>query len=278
MTYLELINKAEAQLKARGHSKSIIFNIIYLTCDDINDLAQLTDKINDEIPNDLLQKMLNALQDYLLYDKPISYSLNGTFFCNQKFIVDKYVLPPRPETEEWTNIVINLLKNYGQLDILDLCCGSGAIGLSIKKALPHNRITLSDVSKMAIANTKKNAEMLNLDVDIVLSNLFEDLANRRYDVIVCNPPYVDVNYPIDNAVSKYEPFNAIYAPNRGLYYYEAIIKNIHKYLKDEYMIVMEIGFNLGWEVKKLFKKYLNAEPEIYVDNNGIERVVLLNRL
>lgn len=278
MTYLELINKAEKKLINTGHSKSVILNIIYLTCDDINNLAELTDKINDQIPNDLLDKMLDSLHDYLVHDKPISYSLNGAFFCGHKLIVDNHVLPPRPETEEWTEIVIKTLKNYGHLDVLDLCCGTGAIGLSIKKALPLNDVTLVDVSKMAVINTRKNAELLDVDVNIVLSNLFEDLANRKYDVIVCNPPYVDIDYPIDNSVSKYEPFNAIYAPNRGLYYYEAILKNVSQYLRDRYMIVMEIGFNLGWDVRKMFIKYLGVEPEVYVDANGIERVIMVNRL
>lgn len=278
MTYLELIKTGEKMLLHTGHNKSIILNMIYLLNANITNLTDLADHINDEVEPEMSEKIMTALTDYVVHGKPISYSLESSMFCGNVLKVNDTVLPPRPETEAWTEILINTLKDYGELKILDLCCGSGAIGISLKKALPHCDVTLADISKEAVKNTRENAEAIGVQVQVVLSNLFDELTNTKFDVIVFNPPYVDENYPLDYHVSKYEPYNAIYAPNRGLWYYEAILKTISAHLRDKYLIMMEIGFNLAGDVSRMIKKYLGVEAEILVDANDIERVVFVNRL
>ncbi len=278
MTYLQLIKTGEKMLANSGHNKSIILNMIYLLNDNIHNLTDLTDHINDEVDPEIVDKITTALQDYIVHGKPIAYSLQTTMFNGNILKIRPTVLPPRPETEAWTEILINTIKDYGELKVLDLCCGTGAIGLSIKKALPHCQVTLADISKEAVLNTKENAEALGLDVQVVLSNLFDELVNTKYDVIVFNPPYVDENYPLDHNVSKYEPYNAIYAPNRGLWYYEAILSRISAHLRDKYLIMMEIGFNLGGEVCRMVKKFLGEDAQTLVDAHDLERVVFVNRL
>ncbi len=261
-----------------GHNKSIVLNMIYLLNNEINSLTDLTQYLHEQVDPEQASKIMNAISDYCVHGKPVAYSLQSTMFCGNILKIRDTVLPPRPETESWTEILINTLKDYGELKVLDMCCGTGAIGLSIKKALPNCQVTLSDISKEAILNTKENAEALGVDVQVVQSNLFDELANTKYDVIVFNPPYVDETYPIDYNVSKYEPYNAIYAPNRGLWYYETILKNITPHIRDNYLVMMEIGFNLGGEVRRMVKQYLGENAETLVDSHDMERVVFVNRL
>lgn len=278
MTYLQLIETSEKYLNDKGLSKSIILQIIYGLDESIRSLTDIADRINDEIEGEMLKKILDGLHDHVENKKPISYITHSNIFCGHKFIVDDDVLPPRLETQEWTKILIDIIRDYGELEVLDMCCGTGVIGLTVKKELPHCCVTLTDISKEAVVNTKKNAKAMNLDVTVINSNLFAALSNKRYDVFVCNPPYVNVKDIIDDSVAKFEPYNAIYAPNRGLWFYENILKNIKKHLNEKYLIMMEIGFNLGGEITKLVKKYLGVEPEIYVDSDFNDRVVVVNRL
>lgn len=279
MTYLQLVNNSERILKRMDLDKSVILNIIYLIVPSINSLTDLTMVLEDSVPDEYLEKILNVFDLHVNEGVPLPYAVGNINFCGINLDVDEHVLPPRPETEEWTELLINRIKDYGRLKILDLCCGSGAIGLSIKNKMKYADVTLSDISKCAYDNSLKNARKLKLDVNVILGNLFENIGQQKFDVIAFNPPYVDESFALGQKMYKYEPYNAIYAPNRGLWFYEAILKTIKHYLKPKYLIIMEIGFNLAPEVCGLIQKYLNVNDyEILVDSNGIDRVIIVDHL
>ncbi|QGZ97585.1 peptide chain release factor N(5)-glutamine methyltransferase [Mycoplasma sp. NEAQ87857] len=147
--------------------------------------------------------------------------------------LDHNVLIPRYETEELILKVVNDIKIQDNLDILDLCCGSGFIGLAIKKAKPNCNLILSDISNEAILQSQKNAKLNQLKVDIIESDLFNNIEPNSLDIIVSNPPYLDVRELISDSVLNFEPHLALFADDQGLYFYKKIIEQAPKYLKNQ---------------------------------------------
>ncbi len=277
MTYLEYISKQQNILRREELNTNAIFQIIYALDKRIDSLLTFSNYVNDEVPQDVLKKADEYMDMYVNKKIPLAYIINTCSFLGYSFIIDENVLCPRNETEQWLDTVINILKKETSLKVLDLCCGSGVIGLSIKLELPYFNVTLSDIDKSSIKNTQKNAKKHKLDVKIIQSDLFENIKDK-YNVIVFNPPYVDYDYPLDDSILKYEPYNAIYSPHRGLLFYEIILEQISNYLFDSYLIAMEIGFDLADKVVSLVRRYLKVEPIVLKDSNNKDRAIIINRL
>lgn len=208
---------------------------------------------------------------------PIQYALKNVNFYGYNFYIDSRVLIPRFETEELvynTNLFIEKYFN-SNIKILDLCCGSGCIGLTLKKLNPNLDVTLSDISSYALEITKINKNNLDLDVTIIESDLFNNI-NNKFDVIISNPPYISKTDEVDEIVLKNEPHIALYADNNGLFYYEKILSNCEKYLNNKYLIAFEIGFNQKDDVINLVNKYLKDINIISKkDMQGKDRMIFI---
>ena len=132
-----------------------------------------------------------------------------------------------------------------------------------------------DISLDALALAKTNAEKNNVSINFYNGNLFEPL-NRKYDVIISNPPYIAYDEEIMDIVKNNEPNLALYAPNEGLYFYEEILKNVYKYINNNGLIAFEIGYNQGEKIRKLSEKYLKKyDFEIKKDMTGKDRMVFI---
>lgn len=140
----------------------------------------------------------------------------------------------------------------GKGNLIDLGCGSGVIGLTIKSKFNNLQIDMIDISNNALEITEENAKSLNLNVDIYKSDMLKNVKNK-YDIIISNPPYESIKYKpsLDN-----EPSISLYAENDGLYYLETILKSARENLNDKYMIVLEIGDYQKELVIKLANTYL----------------------
>lgn len=173
------------------------------------------------------------------------------------------VFIPRYETEE---VLQESLKYINQNSkVLDLCCGSGYIGLSIKKKT-NSIVTLSDISIDAIKQTKKNLKINNLKVKVIHSNLFENIDDK-FDVIVSNPPYIPNVKKLDKKVLDFEPHNALFGGKDGNDFYKKIIKEIPKYLNQNGLLILEISEdNLNFIKSKGFKikNDINKKPRIAI--------------
>ena len=136
---------------------------------------------------------------------PLQHITHRQEFMKMDFFVDENVLIPRPDTEILVEEVIKIAQKYNSPRILDLCTGSGAIAISLKKFVPNADITAVDISEKALEIAQKNAEKLEAKINFVKSDLFDKLDNKKFDIIVSNPPYSIKWAGDDNAVLINDP-------------------------------------------------------------------------
>ena len=228
--------------------------------------------------SDKEEKEYKGLIEAVKNNKPVQYVLGSVNFYGLELKVNENVLIPRFETEELVENTIKLINTKFKdksINILDLCTGSGAIGLRLKKEYPNSDITLSDISGKALMVAEENSETLKLPVKIINSALF-DKINDKYDVIISNPPYIKDDEEIEDVVRDNEPHIALYAGPDGLDYYRRILKDIKNYLKEEFIIAFEIGETQKKDVSKLAYDYLdNIEIYSKQDMSGKDRMIFI---
>lgn len=187
---------------------------------------------------------------------PIEHITHQKEFMKLSFFVDKNVLIPRQDTEILVEEVINIAKKNNSKKILDLCTGSGAIAVSLAKYLPQAEITAIDISNEALKSAKKNAISNNVEnqITFISSDMFTNLNEEKFDVIVSNPPYIKTNVikNLDIQVQN-EPYIALDGGKDGLYFYKKIINESYQYLKYNGYLCLEIGFDQKIDVIELIE-------------------------
>lgn len=206
---------------------------------------------------ELVKVSKNIEKDYqkLLEGYPIQYLIGYVDFYGYKINVNENVLIPRYETEYLVEKTINYSKKAfdGNLDILDLGTGSGAISIALGKKLDSN-VTGVDISDKALEVAKNNALQNNININFIKSDMLENVTGK-YDIVISNPPYIDSEEKIMDSVKKYEPHLALYAEDNGLYFYKNILSNIKPYLKEKFIIAFEIGWWQGKLIETIAKEY-----------------------
>lgn len=193
--------------------------------------------------------------------KPLAYILNNRSFYGYDFYVDERCLIPRYDSECLVESALSLICERGYERILDLCSGSGCLGISVEKECRENlnihvHTEFSDISKEAMEVCLINAgNLLNCRPKHYIGDLYiEDGA--KYDLIICNPPYIDYNdaQNIDAQVLNYEPHTALFAAESGVALYPEIIKKAYRHLSGGGALICEIGCNQADIVKRFFLK------------------------
>ena len=216
--------------------------------------------------------------DLLCIEEPIQYIIGKQEFMELEFNVNKSVLIPQPDTEILVEKVIEIIKRENkEISVLDLCTGSGAIGISIKKLTDNTTVTASDISLRALRVARDNAEKLEVDVNFIESDLFENI-NSKFDIIVSNPPYIksEIIDKLPEEVKK-EPIIALDGGVDGLEFYKNIINNCENYLNEKGFLCLEIGYDQKEDLEKLIEatgKFENVE--ILRDFGGNYRVIICN--
>lgn len=208
---------------------------------------------------------------------PVQYIVGDVLFYNYIFKVDKRVLIPRFETELLVDKLLYRIKSKfdKKISILDLCSGSGCIGITLDKEICSD-VTCSDISSDALSVLRENKELNNSSVNIVLSDLFSNICGK-FDVIVSNPPYIAYDEEVMDVVLNNEPWISLFAKDDGLYFYKMILKDIKKYLNDSFIVAFEIGMNQGKKVEMLVKKYLcDVNVSIEQDYNLRDRFIFIS--
>lgn len=207
---------------------------------------------------------------------PVQYITNSVNFYGLNLYVDENVLIPRFETEELVEHAKELLnKRFINPKVLDLCCGSGAIGLAIKDKVSGSIVTMSDISAKALEVAKINKDNLHMDVELIESDLFNNIHDK-YDCILSNPPYIKTNEEIEDIVRNNEPHIALYGGEDGLDFYERILKEIKNYLNPYFLIGFEIGETQKEAIINIAYKYLdNIDIISYKDLSGRDRMIFI---
>ena len=200
-------------------------------------LLMLEKTVNDNICNDFKEKVLMIKENI-----PIQYVIGNVNFYGNIFKVNKSVLIPRFETEELVENTISLIKEYFNypISIIDLGCGSGCIGITLKKKLSNVNVTLLDISTDALIVAKENAKSLNADVSFIQSDMWDNVIDK-YDVVISNPPYIRNDEKIEDIVLNNEPKLALFVGLDGLELYRKIRKNLLNHVNNRFLVAFEIG-------------------------------------
>ncbi len=180
-------------------------------------------------------KFIKILKQVFEKNLPAQYLLGVQNFYGYDFKVNQNVLIPRFTTE----LLIDLAKTLSFNSVLDICTGSGCIGLTLKKEVPNVRVLLSDISKKALKVAKQNSKNLQADVPIVQSDLFEKITSK-FDLITANPPYLTNGEYVSKNVN-FEPKIALYAKEKGFAIIKKILLYFPKYLNPGGHVILEIS-------------------------------------
>jgi release factor-specific protein-(glutamine-N5) methyltransferase len=217
---------------------------------------------------------------------PLQYIVGMQEFMGLPFRVNKSVLIPRLDTEIVAEQVLNIMesRDLQKGEVLDLCTGSGAIGVTVASKMPEATVTMTDISEDALRTAMGNAGLngVNRRCIFLLGDMFDAVPeDKTYDIIVCNPPYIksDVIETLDVEVRDHEPRIALDGGADGLDFYRVIAREASMHLKSGGMLVLEIGCDQGIEVKRLLnraKTYGNVR--VVRDLAHLDRVVLAVRI
>ena len=255
MTISELIKKGMIELK-NGNIEEPKLKARLLMQYVLNKSRQYVIVNDREELDNIKEKQYMEEIKILKKGVPIEHITHQKEFMKLSFFVDKNVLIPRQDTEILVEEVINIAKKNNAKKILDLCTGSGAIAVSLAKYLPQAEITAIDISNEALKIAKKNAISNNVEnqITFISSDMFTNLNEEKFDIIVSNPPYIKTNVikNLDIQVQN-EPYIALDGGKDGLDFYKKIINESYQYLKYNGYLCLEIGFDQKIDVIELIE-------------------------
>lgn len=312
MTIREVLTNIRERLQKAGIEDFEYESWVFLDWKLHIDRAEFYMNPNGEVKEELLEGLEEVLQKRE-QRIPLQYLMGECEFMGYDFYVDERVLIPRQDTEclvelavesiqtemlyrKQKNLVVQhtgsnrthilsddsacnvndrkLQQDIQRIKVLDLCTGSGCIGISVAKLCPEAEITLADISEGALAVAGKNAKNLEAKVTLVRGNLFENIEGR-FDYILSNPPYIpsQVIEGLMPEVREHEPRLALDGEDDGLSFYRKIIEQASEYLKPDGRIYFEIGAEQGADLTCLMTERGFSEVKVHKDLAGLDRIV-----
>ena len=275
MKYIEAFDKYVKLLEEKNFkdAKSDILLLIYEIFDF--DFSKWTMYKYDEIEDISKLDTLNEYVKKRLGHMPIQYILNKAYFCGLPLYVNENVLIPRFDTEVLVEEVLKISKKDKSKRILDICTGSGAIAIALKKLGGFERVDALDISDKALEVAKRNANELDLNINFLKSDMFSSLTcENKYDIIVSNPPYIqsDVVDTLESEVKDFEPRLALDGDADGMKFYKIIAENYEDYLVDNGVLALEIGYDEANDIRALFE---GKNVVIKKDPANLDRVAII---
>ena len=270
---MNIVKRVETILKDGGieeylaEAKLIVLEVSNLKLEDI-----ILGKIANE------DKIIEIAKSRAQTKKPLQYLLNCAYFMGSKYKVNENVLIPRDETEILVNCAYELVKNRKEkIDILDIGTGSGCISIELAKKMDNVEILGVDISSDAIRTALENVNNQNVVRKVILrkSDLYSKIrGNEKFDLIVSNPPYIPLKNKNELQIEVLkEPESALFANDEnGVEFYDRIIKDAPKYLKEGGYVAFELGQGQAGIVQKMLQENF-CDIKITVDLANIKRVI-----
>lgn len=274
----ERIYEALQRAKTRLASNNLDENAAQLLMEHVTNksgaslLADLREPLSPEQQTDFWNKT-----EQLLTGKPVQHIIGTEMFYGLSFEVNEHVLIPRPETEE---LVFGALERSKHLPeharVADIGTGSGAIAIAYKKERPNAMVTAVDISEAALEVAKRNASHNGVSIDFRQGDLINPIAMEKWDIVLSNPPYIAVEESVDmsRTVLDFEPHGALFAEDDGLFFYKRLAENLPPLMNVPSVIGLEIGYQQGPAVARLFENaFPAARVSIVKDINGKDRMI-----
>lgn len=279
MTVRELLKEAEILARENNKEDSAVKLLLmhYLKKESYELIMNMNEEVSLE--GELLFK--DGVNKYIYDNIPVQHLIGYEYFYGYKFVVGKDVLIPRSETEELVSYVLAAYDEYFNkqvVDVVDVGTGSGAIAITL--ALEENKMNIdaTDISEAALVQAKLNALNLEANVSFYYGDMLAPLIkmNKKYDILVSNPPYIPDAEFVESLVKDNEPHVALFGGNDGMFFYEEILTKAKQVLKPKSIIAFEHGWNQKDKMEALINKYFpNSKFEIIKDMNGLDRITII---
>ncbi len=290
MKYTEMVKQGQIKLFKSGIANAD--NDAWILLEKICCVSKVDyfTKMLEEVPKDMETAYFEAIEKRKSR-YPLQYIIGEWEFMGLTFKVNENVLIPRQDTETLVETALRILdsdyrKEGTQLEVMDMCTGSGCIAISIAKACSDVNMTAVDLSEKALEIAKENAVLNHIDkIKFIRSDLYEDFAKdkvgyyEKYDMIVSNPPYINSKV-IDTLmpeVKNFEPRMALDGDEDGLKFYRGISSQSNKYLKKDGCLIFEIGYDQAEAVEEILFKNWYKDIQIIKDLTGKDRVVIARK-
>ncbi|MDR3691653.1 MAG: peptide chain release factor N(5)-glutamine methyltransferase [Fimbriimonas sp.] len=224
-------------------------------------------------------KILDPLLARRMNHEPLAYIVGRREFYGRVFYVDPRVLIPRQETELLVEFALDWIRprQGNRPKVLDLGAGSGCIAITVKCEFPQADVVATDISEGALDVARQNANALNVDIELVLSDMFAGLGDRQFDLILSNPPYIALSESLAEEVVGYEPRLALFSGQTGLELYERLAKEGASHLSSDGRLAVEVGYRQAISVAHIFTEHGWLHVGTMKDLGGIDRTVLFER-
>lgn len=275
-TYSKLIKDLEKKVEASNkevHAVKWMFYNSSLFCGYAN--------LNNVASEEVISELTKMVDRYINENIPPQYILNKTFFFDYAFYVDQGCFIPRPETEQLVEETIYRVDDYfegKQIKLADVCCGSGCIGITLKKELENADVYMCELSRDAVEITKKNAKSLGADVTVDCGDFITPILEKKlkFDVLICNPPYIKNNEKLDSLVVDNEPNMALFGGEDGLDFYRIMFEHFDEILNEKGFMGFEFGYDQKELLEELVKKsFPNYRYEFLKDYNKLYRMLFI---
>ncbi len=209
---------------------------------------------------------------------PLQHILGKAYFYGREFKVNKNVLIPRFDTEILVEEVLKNISKYSSesLKIIDMCTGSGCIAISLGLESEKSEVLGVDISAKSLEIAKLNKKNLRAkNVSFIESDLFTEVKGK-FDILVSNPPYIDISElkNLSPEVADHDPHLALFAKDKGLYFYKVISCEAKDYLKPDGKVFFEIGYNQAGDVSKIMEDNGYRDIRLIKDYGGNDRLII----
>ena len=280
MKYMELVRRGQAELFKAGipNADFDAWVLVEKVCKVSK--TEYFVRMHEEVEEDKVKEFFAAIEKRKTH-YPLQYIIGEWEFMGLPFKVNHDVLIPRSDTEILAEKAVNVIttvyeKSKETIKVLDLCCGTGCIGISVAKMCANTEVVCADISDKAVSVCKQNI-LINkaTNVRAIISDLFENVQGR-FHIITCNPPYIKTDdlKTLMPEVRDYEPKLALDGDKDGLKFYRKIIDVCKQYLVYDGYIMFEIGYDQAEAVKQMLLEHGYSDIEVLKDLPGNDRTVV----